>query len=84
MIRRVSDRKILFEHNAHKALTPASLAKLFAAAGFLKSFGKKNNLKTIIHYSGIRTKGLVKGDLIIKGGGDPRLVNEDLWNIVLV
>ena len=81
LIRKVSSRKVLFEHKPHKALTPASLAKLFCAASFLKAFGKKNNLQTTIHHSGKRTKGVVKGDLIIKGGGDPRLVSEDLWKI---
>ena len=82
LIKRVSDRKTLFETNPDKALTPASLAKLFCAASFLKNFGKMKNLKTVFYHSGKKSKGSVKGDLIIKGGGDPKLVTEDLWKIV--
>lgn len=80
---RLSDQKILYQENPDKSLVPASISKLFSAATFLVNFGGHYKLETDFYHSGQAVSGVVKGDLILVGRGDPRIVNEDLWNLVL-
>jgi serine-type D-Ala-D-Ala carboxypeptidase/endopeptidase (penicillin-binding protein 4) len=56
-----------------KSLSTASVMKLFTSAVALDILGPDHTFSTSMAYSGIldRQTGLLKGNLILKGGGDP-------------
>ncbi|MFC0875560.1 D-alanyl-D-alanine carboxypeptidase/D-alanyl-D-alanine-endopeptidase [Saccharicrinis sp. FJH2] len=59
--------------NQDKSLVPASTLKLITTATALEKLGKDYRFKTEVLASAMPVKGVLKGDLIIKGGGDPTL-----------
>lgn len=67
---------ITFNHE--KSLIPASVAKLITSAAALEILGPAHTFKTIAGYTGNldRDKGILSGDIIIRGGGDPALGSE--------
>jgi D-alanyl-D-alanine carboxypeptidase/D-alanyl-D-alanine-endopeptidase (penicillin-binding protein 4) len=67
--------EIVLEHNSGKSLTPASVMKLITSAAALELMGPHHTFRTIIGYTGSINKrsGKLKGDIVIKGGGDPAL-----------
>jgi D-alanyl-D-alanine carboxypeptidase/D-alanyl-D-alanine-endopeptidase (penicillin-binding protein 4) len=70
---------IVSEYNGKKSLTQASILKLVTSAAALKLLGKDYTFKTVVGYTGKIFKGskTLKGDIIIKGGGDPALGSEN-------
>ena len=68
-------------HNPNTSLIPASSLKILTCAYGLKSLGKDFKFKTNIEISGpVDDKGVLQGDLIIKGYGDPTLGSEMTGN----
>jgi D-alanyl-D-alanine carboxypeptidase/D-alanyl-D-alanine-endopeptidase (penicillin-binding protein 4) len=67
--------KTLFDYNAEKSLTPASVMKLITTAAALELLGPDYTFRTMIGYTGSFNKrsGRLVGDIIIRGGGDPVL-----------
>jgi len=65
---------VLFTANADKFFIPASTAKLFTGALALDQLGPEARLRTSL-YAAARpdAQGVVKGDLILYGRGDPSL-----------
>jgi len=63
---------ILFEQDGQKRFTPASNMKLFTAALALKVIGREG-LFTHVVASAPSEKGIVRGKLMLLGGGDPSL-----------
>ena len=63
----------VFEYNSVKSLMPASVQKLITSAVALEMLGPEYTFKTQVGYSGTfdSINGLLKGNIIIKGGGDP-------------
>jgi serine-type D-Ala-D-Ala carboxypeptidase/endopeptidase (penicillin-binding protein 4) len=69
-------------HNSNVALPPASTVKLFSTATAFEILGPQYQPKTRIYQQGELTKeGVLHGDIVIRGGGDPtlgsRFFNED-------
>ena len=64
--------KMLFEHQSHKLMKPASNAKLYTGALALDRLGPDFRIKTSL-YAAARpdANGILKSDLIIFGRGDP-------------
>jgi len=62
-------------YNSSLSLIPASLMKLVTTAAALELLGPQYAFKTTIGYTGTINKrsGILKGDIIISGGGDPAL-----------
>ena len=60
------------------ALTPASVAKLVSSACSLSSLGQSFQFETEFGMTGSLKNGVLDGDLIIRGAGDPSYVIEDL------
>ena len=83
---RLSDGQILYEAEAQKLLIPASLVKLITAGASLERWGGHHQFSTSVWTDAIshphpnKTAVTVK-NLYIKGGGDPALVNEKLWEL---
>ncbi len=66
--------EIIAEYNPKTAIIPASTVKLFTTATAFEILGKDYKPKTIIYKSGeIDSLGVLNGDIIIRGLGDPSL-----------
>lgn len=64
----------LASFNARKNLCPASGLKLITTAAALELLGPDHRFKTGLYYSGaLDDSGVLKGDIYIRGGGDPTL-----------
>lgn len=77
-------KKTLFERNAGKLLSPASNCKLYTMAMALDKLGGDYRIKTsLFAKSKPDSRGVLKGDLIIYGRGDPtfngRLNDSDIF-----
>jgi serine-type D-Ala-D-Ala carboxypeptidase/endopeptidase (penicillin-binding protein 4) len=67
--------KILFSHNPSQNLIPGSIMKLVTSSAAIELLGPEYTFKTTVGYTGILNKrtGLLKGNIILSGGGDPAL-----------
>jgi D-alanyl-D-alanine carboxypeptidase/D-alanyl-D-alanine-endopeptidase (penicillin-binding protein 4) len=64
----------LIDFNSDKSLVAASTQKLLTSAAALEILGPDRTFKTTLEYDGIITNdGVLKGNIIIRGGGDPAL-----------
>ena len=63
---------VLYEHEADRLLTPASLTKLFTAALALDRLGADHRLRTRVYSGGAPDRrGRLAGPLVLRGEGDP-------------
>lgn len=65
-----------------RALSPASVTKAYMSAALLNRFGPQHRFTTALVSSAPIDDGVLRGDLIFEGGGDPGLTSEDLWRLV--
>jgi D-alanyl-D-alanine carboxypeptidase/D-alanyl-D-alanine-endopeptidase (penicillin-binding protein 4) len=75
-------RSLFASHNADKKLIPASVTKLVTAAAALHHFPPGTKFKTGLWSDAKIENGVLKGNLYLKGGGDPSFVSENLWYLV--
>lgn len=73
--------QVLYTHNADTPLLPASALKLVTTAAALHYLGPEYRFSTDVLYSGQRSGDKLQGDVILRGGGDPKLTPADLWHI---
>ncbi|MFM2065491.1 MAG: hypothetical protein RLZZ584_400 [Pseudomonadota bacterium] len=66
-------------HQAEQLANPASVIKLVTAAVALDTLGPTYTWATTVHVDGSLKQGVLHGNLVLKGGGDARLVSERLW-----
>ena len=71
----------LFEHEADRAFNPASVTKVVTTSTALKQLGSGFTFKTHLYTTGRIVDGVLQGDLVVKGEGDPSLTVERLWRI---
>lgn len=79
-VRRLDDDATLFEHNAGKTLIPASNVKILTTSAALHYLSPDYRFRTEV-YGQPDERGVVTGDLVIKGYGDPWLVPERVWYV---
>jgi D-alanyl-D-alanine carboxypeptidase/D-alanyl-D-alanine-endopeptidase (penicillin-binding protein 4) len=77
----VETGEILFGRMAHNLLTPASNVKLYTSACALETYGPDHRFRTVVALDGEVNDGVLDGDLILTGDGDPILTSEDLRGI---
>jgi D-alanyl-D-alanine carboxypeptidase/D-alanyl-D-alanine-endopeptidase (penicillin-binding protein 4) len=66
--------ELLYELNEDKLFSPASTAKLFSCAAALDEFGSGYRFVTPVYRQGdLSPQGVLDGDLILVGSGDPNL-----------
>ncbi|MFC2990957.1 D-alanyl-D-alanine carboxypeptidase/D-alanyl-D-alanine endopeptidase [Halomonas tibetensis] len=66
-----------------RQLSPASVTKAYLAAAALDRWGPQHRFTTqLVSSASPDAEGLLRGDLILDGGGDPALTTEDLWRLV--
>ena len=70
------------ERHADRDQIPASAAKLATAVVALQRLGPDYRFKTELRATGPIEDGVLKGDLILKGGGDPVLDLPDLVSLI--
>jgi D-alanyl-D-alanine carboxypeptidase len=63
----------LYDRGSRVAVVPASTAKLFTAAAALKALGPDRRFTTAVVADGTIANGVLTGDLVVVGGGDPTL-----------
>ena len=69
-------------HNGARPLNPASTMKLVTTHAAMALLGPDYRWSTSIYTTGPVVGDTMTGDLIIKGGGDPKLVIEDMTEVV--
>jgi D-alanyl-D-alanine carboxypeptidase/D-alanyl-D-alanine-endopeptidase (penicillin-binding protein 4) len=74
-----SSNRTLVSANPTQSFNPASVMKLVTTDAALELLGPTYVWKTRAYTDGILNDGVLTGDLIIKGGGDPKLVLENFW-----
>jgi D-alanyl-D-alanine carboxypeptidase/D-alanyl-D-alanine-endopeptidase (penicillin-binding protein 4) len=65
--------------NAAKPMNPASVMKLVTTFAALDMLGPAYTFKTDVLATGPIAGGVLAGDLVLKGGGDPKLTYDRLW-----
>lgn len=71
MVVSLSRGDTLFANNAGSALQPASTMKLLTGALALETFGPAHRFATEVLRAGAVRDGVLHGDLVIRGAGDP-------------
>lgn len=72
-----SGAKVWGEYQGTVALPAASLTKLVTSLVALETWGTNHQFETIISTNGQVQNGVLQGDLVIQGGGDPLYVWEE-------
>ncbi|MDQ3049161.1 MAG: D-alanyl-D-alanine carboxypeptidase/D-alanyl-D-alanine-endopeptidase, partial [Bacteroidota bacterium] len=77
-----SKDSVIAEYNSHLSLVPASTLKIVTTASALSILGSNFTFETLLQHDGIfdSISGVLKGNLYIKGGGDPSLGSEYFKN----
>ena len=78
-VQEVGAARPLLSVNADKAFNPASTMKLVTTYAALELLGPAYTWKTQALTTGSIANGVLNGDLIFKGGGDPKLTHEHFW-----
>jgi len=73
-IKRLNDLEPLVSINEDKSFMPASNMKLYSTASFLTLLGKDFQYETLIYHNGnLDENGVLNGDVVIRGSGDPAI-----------
>lgn len=72
------DGTVLFDDDAHKAVTPASVQKLVVSDAALTDLGTQFRFDTLFAAAQAPQGGTLDGDLWVAGSGDPSLRSSDL------
>lgn len=81
-VQEVGSSEPLLQHNAGLPLNPASTIKLLTTFAALDSLGPAHVWQTELYALGPVEDGVLQGDLLLKGSGDPFLVEDQLRNML--
>ena len=79
LVQEVGSDRPRFAWHADRPVNPASVTKLLTTFASLELLGPAWRWTTPVWLQGIVRHGVLEGDLVIKGSGDPTLVVERLW-----
>lgn len=82
LVQEVGTDTPLFSMNASIPMNPASAIKTVTTLAALESLGPAFNWQTELYALGPVSNGVLQGDLLMKGGGDPFLVEDQLRNML--
>lgn len=74
---RDAEGRRVYDRGDQQRLMPASTMKSVTAATVLSTLGADHRFTTTVASTGEIVDGVVQGDLVIRGGGDPVLTSED-------
>jgi D-alanyl-D-alanine carboxypeptidase/D-alanyl-D-alanine-endopeptidase (penicillin-binding protein 4) len=69
----------LLLHGEDRAFNPASVMKLVTTLAALDSLGPAHAFKTLVWLDGELREGVLTGNLVLQGGGDPGMTAERFW-----
>lgn len=72
---------VLHAYNVDTPLLPASVMKLVTTAAALHYLGPEYRFQTRVLHTGQRVGNVIQGDLVLVGGGDPKISPQMLWHI---
>ncbi len=81
-VQRVDAPQALIQHQASQSLNPASTMKLLTTYAGLDLLGPAYRWRTEVYTDGKLNDGVLEGNLILKGYGDPNLMAEDFWHML--
>ena len=78
LIESLKDGRVIYDKNSDLLIMPASNMKILTSAASLDLLGPDYKMTTSLYISGKRTNGILKGDVILVGRGDPVFKYEHL------
>jgi D-alanyl-D-alanine carboxypeptidase/D-alanyl-D-alanine-endopeptidase (penicillin-binding protein 4) len=72
-------RRTIISHNANLTMNPASTMKLLTTFAGLETLGPAYRWKTEVYLDGKLESGVLQGNLVFRGYGDPKLTVEQFW-----
>lgn len=81
-VQQVEAPQPVISHLADQAFSPASVMKVLTTYAALDMLGPAYRWRTTIYHDGVLENGVLNGNLIIKGSGDPYFRAEDLWQLL--
>jgi D-alanyl-D-alanine carboxypeptidase/D-alanyl-D-alanine-endopeptidase (penicillin-binding protein 4) len=82
VVQELGARRPSLSHNAERAMNPASAMKLITTFAALELLGPAYRWKTEVYTAGTLRDGVLEGDLVLKGYGDPKLDYENFWMLL--
>jgi len=79
VVQGVDTEQALIHHNAQQAMNPASTMKLVTTYAALELLGPTYTWKTEALADSVPVNSQLKGNLYLRGSGDPRLALEQFW-----
>ncbi|MEB3197873.1 MAG: D-alanyl-D-alanine carboxypeptidase/D-alanyl-D-alanine-endopeptidase [Candidatus Sericytochromatia bacterium] len=77
-IRRLGSGQVIYEREAQKLFTPASVQKIATAGAALSLLGLNRRFVTRLQTPAPLERGVLQGDVFLRGEGDPMLEPQDL------
>lgn len=74
----LTDGRVVFERNAGARVIPASVMKILTMTTAASTLGWDYRFETRLDAIGPSDKGILDGDLVVVGGGDPSIAAQDL------
>lgn len=81
-IKETGKNRVIASYNIDQKMRPASVIKVYSTYASLLELGYDYRWETKFYYRGSLKRGVLKGDLIVKGFGDPTLKSSDIPQIV--
>lgn len=79
-VRKANTDEVVIAHNADQPRSPASTIKTLTTLVALDTLGPAFTWKTRAYATGPIVNGVLNGDLILQGGGDPYMTSERWWS----
>ncbi|MGI4847634.1 MAG: D-alanyl-D-alanine carboxypeptidase/D-alanyl-D-alanine-endopeptidase, partial [Janthinobacterium lividum] len=78
-VQEIGSGRMVVESNSAMPFNPASTMKLVTTDAALELLGPTYRWRTEVLAAGAQNGDVLSGDLVFKGGGDPKLVLENFW-----
>ena len=79
VVQKADARTPLLSENGRRPMSPASTMKLLTTFAALETLGPAYRWKTEVYLDGKLENGVLQGNLVFKGYGDPKLSIEQFW-----